>query len=575
MLMYISDVLGLEVPELGDALCCELLHIALLPVLLGSLAQKPRPKDAALPAWPTGAAGLAKVMRTDGPARILSPVCALFVLHQLFDVFRGAPSLLRAIAIALLRPQVPKPLVAACLRQPPAPPATYRSTNADVSGPASVAGKSSNTAASEDTAAVGWPTLGLEEQDAGAGGLAASPAHEALLSFLSSDSDSLALLAAGVLHLCLVGQGALPEGDGILAESNAAADDAAEAGEKADAGLVSLLVRALVCHTACRAIVVQVLAGLARDLAHERRECRAALTTGARQALRSAARHALGYLHGAQGGSFLDVFAEESGALQASPPLDIREVCRGVRCLLPSSIDAGAPAIEWVCPAPHAERLHAAKAVHRLLLLRRLCLQLEQLASSPPAPGRQSSVAGASTADSCAAAESPGCEDALDMSEEHSAGYREDEAFDFARQDRIFCTVVNRSVRHDRYLILHDHLLLLVQPDIVSPGAAVVRTLVPLRHIEVSVDSGNPLHLQLDIRLQKGAPCPGEAQPAAPSKSSGDGAMEQRFSGFVLTLVFEDPRRSVCAEQHLRARRDALRAQLHERVRAFVQGLCS
>ncbi|OLQ09965.1 hypothetical protein AK812_SmicGene6369 [Symbiodinium microadriaticum] len=90
--------------------------------------------------------------------------------------------------------------------------------------------------------------------------------------------------------------------------------------------------------------------------------------------------------------------------------------------------------------------------------------------------------------------------------------------------------------------------------DLVQPGWAVARTLVPLRHVDAQVDRTDHRMLRLTLRLAKGASCPGEA----------------RTSCFLLTLSFEDNQRRLFAENHLRKYRKAVREHLSANVEKFV-----
>merc|ERR1712039_245850 len=167
----------------------------------------------------------------------------------------------------------------------------------------------------------------------------------------------------------------------------------------------------------------------------------------------------------------------------------------------------------------------------------------------------------------------------LHVPEEALDGYQEGKAFELGRQDRIVCGVVTPEGRHTRYLLLNNWLLLLVQPDLVNPGWAVVRTLAPVRQVDCKVDSGDQRTLRLGIRLARGAPCPSEASPYDPGNADAQFRLpveEHRGSSFfMLTLSFEDTKRSHCANDHLQKRRREVRAQLRERVEAFIDDLCS
>ncbi|CAK9073852.1 unnamed protein product [Durusdinium trenchii] len=113
--------------------------------------------------------------------------------------------------------------------------------------------------------------------------------------------------------------------------------------------------------------------------------------------------------------------------------------------------------------------------------------------------------------------------------------------------DRIVCGVVTPEGRHSRYMILHKYLLLLVQPDVVQPGWAVVKTLLPVRRVEP--------HLEADPRLLG-------------LRWTEDG------ESFLLTLTFEDTKRCSIAESHLKKCRTKVRERLSQKVLAFVEKLC-
>lgn len=142
----------------------------------------------------------------------------------------------------------------------------------------------------------------------------------------------------------------------------------------------------------------------------------------------------------------------------------------------------------------------------------------------------------------------------------------------------MVCGVVAPEGRHARYLLLHPFLLLLVQPDLLSPGWAVVRTLAPLRQVDSQIDHTDPRTLRLGIRLARGAACPSEASPYDPSVDAQFRLPVEEHRGssfFMLTLSFEDVKRCHCADLHFRRRRTEVRAQLRGRIEAFVEGFCS
>ncbi|CAK0886950.1 unnamed protein product [Prorocentrum cordatum] len=277
---------------------------------------------------------------------------------------------------------------------------------------------------------------------------------------------------------------------------------------------------------------------------------------------------------------------------RAPPPAALREACGSVRCLLPPPAGggAGAPA-EWALPAAHSERQHAAKAVRCLLVAQRLRhglveATLEQESDPEGAGGPRGAlpaapvaVPTASAAEACA----PGGDDScpLHIAEEKADAPVEGLVVELGRQDRLVCELVLPEGRHTRYLVLHKFLLMLVQPDLVAAGSAVVRTSVPVRQVEPHVDRGDPRSLRLGLRLPRSTPCPGEARPYDPSLGEVEPGMrpapeELRGSSlFTVTLAFEDTRRCRIADEHLRRRRGVARQLLQGRVEAFVEALCS
>lgn len=166
----------------------------------------------------------------------------------------------------------------------------------------------------------------------------------------------------------------------------------------------------------------------------------------------------------------------------------------------------------------------------------------------------------------------------LKMAEEVRDGYIEGRSFELGRQDRIVCGVVTPEGRHTRYLMLHPFLLLLVQPDLQTPGLAVVRTLCPVRQVDPKIDRSDPRTLRLEIRMSKDAQCPGEAMTYDPSRTDGARTSPEDHKGssfFMLTLSFEDVKRCLCADQHLRRRRQEVRGEIKNRVEAFIDRLSS
>lgn len=578
LLIYLADVLELENAALREALADRLLHYALLPVLIGSLIPLPEGESAESSSETNGASEKLTV----------SPTCALFILHQVFDTFRSRV-VLEPLMKALMRPRVSSATIGAWQRLPPPCPSTYRATHFDVCGPSSIeeAGPDSSSPAVSSTA----PEPSAAEVE--------NPARADLLSRIaSSPADMCVLLAAGILRACISRRDFVPQD--LFQECHLLPYASLRKGDRkhatdGDEEVLLLVLRALERHTLLRVVVVQVLVQLSIDLAGlpagMSSFCPAEIPVlspvvqaerlrTAQRALQSGACNVRSYLNGALSDNFLDIFSEE-WEQDAAPHVSIREVCSNIRCLVPAT--PGSPSSSasenWSIPAPHAERQHAAKAVRCLLLIRRLLSEMSEKGAAaedvpsmpsplpPPAPGAE--------------ALSPlGLQAGLmRLDEEAKDAYQEGKSFELGRQDRIVCGVVTQEGRHTRYLVLHPFLLLLVQPDLVQPGWAVVRTLCPVRVVEPVVDRSDPRTLRLCIRLPKGVPCPGEAAPLDPSSSDPSfrlAAEEHRGSSFsMLTLSFEDVKRCHGAEAHLRRSRKQVRQKLRERVEAFIEELCA
>lgn len=609
LLMYLSDVMELEVPQLGELLAEQLLSYALLPAVLGALSRgtsptrrpgavdtaignltpraspHPSPTVLAPPPESLGISTWEAAQENASTCRPLSLECALFILHQVLDTFRS-PAIVEPLLEILLSPAAPVALTDLCLSPLPEPPPTYQAISSDVSGPPS-------------TETLGPPPDG----DGKHAWIVTEPLRvgtarqvetsrcirDGLLECLHSPSDIAVLLAAGIVQSCLRHRREAESVEdqawalkmptrsaGVEEDEDTHANSPSEQGgnylakvETSHANHSEMLLA--VCK-ACenqkqlRLVALHLVIGCTLCLATDLLERGSGLlekpSRAVRHAMRTAALDVHGYLHGSLGDGFLDLFSEE-WELYAVPYLDVREVCANIRCLLPATLSLPPPgsSLDWSLPQPHSERQHAAKAMRGLMALRWLQEELSK-------KGHGAGVNGEDPDDGVSSAQSP-----LHVPEEVAEGYQEGRAFELGRQDRIVCGIVSSEGRLTRYLVLHPFLLLLVQPDLVSPGWAVVRTLCPVRFVECQIDGNDPRMLRLSIRLTKGVVVPGEAN----ALTEGFGVQEEcRGSSLhVLALGFEDTKRCHCAHQHLRKRRQEVRAQVRNSVEAFISGLCS
>lgn len=531
------------------------------------------------------------------PAEHLSKACAVFLLNQLFDGCQSRP-LLEPLAGALLRRRLPLGLLGR-LRSPP-PPMEF-SLEAESSDQVGLeandtAGGSSSSKSTAGPSAVEK----LSRKDGEELGPSNASIHSELLRLLTGSSgDSCVLLVAGLMRACLacsriISQDLLEEG-GLMPPASVSDQSSSIVqmcspynSERLDAeGSLEVLLSAaqtLEDHASLRIVVIQGLCRLCLDLALAPQALslgacswRSTTLSAVKSAMRSAAHQVRKYLHGTLTNSFLDIFAEEWERDSSIPSSQaLRESCSSKYGLLPAlgqGSGPGVPPLVWALPAADSERHLASKAVRSLLIFRHLH---KDLCRKPPGPESCSSAlppAAPSSGGIVASAVNSGEPreewSPLGIPEEVADGYAEGKDLKLGRQDRIVCGVVTPEGRHTRYLVLHQFVLLLAQPDIIKkPGWAVARTLVALRHVDAQIDHAEPRMLRIFLRLPKGAQCPGEA-------SVHDSEHSESSSCFVLNLCFEDQRRCLSAEAHLKRRTQEIRHRLTKNVEAFIDGLCS
>lgn len=201
----------------------------------------------------------------------------------------------------------------------------------------------------------------------------------------------------------------------------------------------------------------------------------------------------------------------------------------------------------------------ARRTIRSFLLLRRLLLDLIEQASSQ----RRGLQGGLCVVEepSPLATEETECPDAL----------REGALFDIGSVERVMCSVSSYGSKSTRYLVIHDFWLLLAQPDLSTPGSAVVKTLWPLWQVQSFVDRCDPRILQVGLRARQGGAQPGGAQPVFRSVSAGE---ESVSAFFTLTIEFDDMERCRAVDDHFRSRREEVREQLLLQATAFAERCC-
>lgn len=255
------------------------------------------------------------------------------------------------------------------------------------------------------------------------------------------------------------------------------------------------------------------------------------------RAMQGAARQVRSFIHNL-GDAFLDIFAEVWDLDHEAAPLP--ELCKATLSLATEK------------SAAESDSQQAFKAVRVMLMLRRLHSDLSEGGGSPRHGGyRAAPVAGAEGGGIIDSALTPlsGSESPLQIPEEefNTLGGN---SFQLGRMDRIVCGIVTPEGRHSRYMILHHYLLLLVQPDILTPGYAVVKTLVPLRYVE-PLDCSDPRQLCLKAKN-----------------------LEEPGESMTINLTFEDTKRCSIAESHLMKHRKQVRERLCKKVLDFTEKLC-
>mmetsp|Transcript_61068 Transcript_61068/g.137871 ORF Transcript_61068/g.137871 Transcript_61068/m.137871 type:complete len:1000 (-) Transcript_61068:101-3100(-) len=320
-----------------------------------------------------------------------------------------------------------------------------------------------------------------------------------------------------------------------------------------------LLLQALQQASTLRLVTIQVLVRSAVELANVMPAgvCQAwgSVEAFARKAAQAAARLVQSHLHGSFADAFLDIFDAE-WCPQTEPLSHVAQVCAHHRCILPSTCGASSPAdvagSDWLFPPHESERLNAAKALQTLLHVRWLQTALQTCAET-----QQDDMTLRKTAAQCP----------VKVGKELLNGFQEGKALELGQQACIVCWVVTPAGPcHTRYLVLHQHLLLLVQPDPIAPGLALVKTLCPLQLVEATIE-GEQRMLCVLMRLARGVPSPGEAERVKDANSP--------LPTFKVVLSFEDVNRCLFANQHIQKVRREVRSKVREQVETFINGLAT
>lgn len=276
-------------------------------------------------------------------------------------------------------------------------------------------------------------------------------------------------------------------------------------------------------------------------------QCQAAATESLHVALRAAARLAVEVLEqGRPESEVLDIVFEE-WQLQSEQASDLQRFFGDPSCLLRAyDIDGS-----------------TRKAIRSFFFLRRLLIDLVEQSSSVgpdgfPREGRpwvlheQSPLA-------TKEAISP---EAL----------REGSAFELDSTERLMCSISAPDGKSTRYLVLHDFWLLLAQPDLSTPGWAVVETIWPLWQVQSCVDRSEPRTLQVSLRGKSCGPQIGMAFHGVRLGQAGD---DRRNAFYSFAIDFDDVPRCQAAELHFHSRRTEVRGRLLRQAIDFAERCCT
>lgn len=560
LLTYLSDIFELQVEELNEVLADRLLNIAMLPLLLNGVMS--------VKSYDVGGDG----------TRVLAPCVALFLLRQVFDIFH-CPCLLAPLAAATLQPWVHAAL-AYTLPQCPL------------------------------TGATSPPSSLMPQED-----LMANWLREHFLHCLKSKDDATYLLAAAVVHACLLhvdtilplmhrrqapawsaetwrpapeedaGQTrapllptmsmrSAPAASGSCADSGSSFGGEARSGE--DVEVFHALLQGLETYSTWQYPTLRVLARIALDVfLNPRVRADLALDGEVLRVTHSALQCAALQLKDLvlscleepapgrvwMGDWIWDSFLEEWEAHKA-PLLDVGTFCTDPKRLLPAVFwEAGPPARPG---APARKQPKEVKAqdlfvIRAFLLLRRLRADLKHYGDPKNAlPASEPSASSSSAAGFGAPPPWAGASDerlAWTTVEAGSERFSKGSVVDVGRFDKKVCGVAAARGKCTRYLLEHPFWFMLVQPDLARPGKANVETVFPIWQVQHCIDRGDPRTLQVFFHRPPGDD-PGQG-PDAP-----------------VTLNFEDVRQCHGAGNHLDKHRQIIRRGLLEKLLTFVSGDC-
>ena len=496
--IYLSDVFELGIDELNEVLADRLLNGAILPVLLA------------------GVSNANAVPRNGNVVRTLSPHVALFLIRQVLDTFH-CPVLVEPMAQALLWSTVPAALAYV------------------------LPGQVSSSFTSE-------------------GDFVKNPLRDSFMATLSLPEDRTFLMAAAVLHGCIMKRTVFSDEFLVKAtllptQARKSSTRSASKGELSQSlpEALALLFQAIRDRTSWPLQSYMALVRMLLEVSHASHipaGVHAVALKSSIASMRAAAAHVQEVLREAQaaddGGAWLvDIFCEEWEQHKVGL-LHLPEFFTDARRLVPQGRGSGGRRSSL----QRYGLVFAQHAVRSLFLCRRLVRGLQCPRQEVPSqPGEPSPPW-------------------VRFSDEPSP-LQLDEAsrpIEGSQMDLNGCSSIGCSFaaskptaqRNQRQLVLDPGWL--VVAEVANGKEAVVTTVWPIWQVQSLIDRSDPRTLQIGMNAHKPGMKPGEAIAYNPPIST----------YFTLTLNFNDVKSCNEAAVHLQTRRLAIRSQMLKEVAGFV-----
>jgi len=496
--IYLSDVFELGIDELNEVLADRLLNGAILPVLLA------------------GVSNANAVPRNGNVVRTLSPHVALFLIRQVLDTFH-CPVLVEPMAQALLWSTVPAALAYV------------------------LPGHVSSSFTSE-------------------GDFVKNPLRDSFMATLSLPEDRTFLMAAAVLHGCIMKRTVFSDEFLVKAtllptQARKSSTRSASKGELSQSlpEALALLFQAIPDRTSWPLQSYMALVRMLLEVSHASHipaGVHAVALKSSIASMRAAAAHVQEVLREAQaaddGGAWLvDIFCEEWEQHKVGL-LHLPEFFTDARRLVPQGRGSGGRRSSL----QRYGLVFAQHAVRSLFLCRRLVRGLQCPRQEVPSQPGEPSPPWVRFSDEPSPLQ-------LDEASRPIEGSQMD-LNGCSSIGCIFAASKPTAQRNQRQLVLDPGWL--VVAEVANGNEAVVTTVWPIWQVQSLIDRSDPRTLQIGMNAHKPGMKPGEAIAYNPPIST----------YFTLTLNFNDVKSCNEAAVHLQTRRLAIRSQMLKEVAGFV-----